>query len=305
MKHFALLLALLCAAAVNAQTTRYVGGPKPFTDVNSNVWSPIPLSIITGSNRWSTCAAAWTNGGLYQQQLVFVGTTGVVTIPVPQGTYAVNLYFAEPCLGELPGQRVFSISVNGTVLDAALDIVKEAGGVRIPLIKSTTITGTSVAVSFAGPAETMVIAGFEILPAGPVVTSVAYSQTVIGTGFVNGSIVKQGGVACPTQFVSSTHLTSQCPAGTGTITVTNPTTAHSVKLNWVPGAVDSTNGAATSFNVFKAPNATGTYAQIAQPVAPPYVDSAVSSGQVPCYKVQGANASGTSLFTAPICASVP
>jgi hypothetical protein len=96
------------------------------------------------------------------------------------------------------------------------------------------------------------------------------------------------------------------PSGTPTIkalSVTQP--LHLVTFNWTPGPVNSTNPAAICFNVWKAPSATCTYTQIASQVAPPYIDSAVSSGQVPCYKVAGANAQGVSLFTAPVCATIP
>jgi beta-galactosidase len=48
---------------------------------------------------------------------------------VPDGGYEVELRFAE-YLSQQPGERVFSVSLNGNSVIANLDLVKEHGALR-------------------------------------------------------------------------------------------------------------------------------------------------------------------------------
>jgi hypothetical protein len=67
---------------------------------------------------------------------------------VPAGTYDVTLKFAEIFFTQ-PGQRVFDIVINGTVVQPAFDIVAQAGGGAIALDKTYTVGPTSqITISF-------------------------------------------------------------------------------------------------------------------------------------------------------------
>jgi Malectin domain len=54
-------------------------------------------------------------------------------IPMPRGTYEVILHFAELEFNK-PGQRLFSVDIEGTVL-SDIDIVQQAGGFGNKAIK--------------------------------------------------------------------------------------------------------------------------------------------------------------------------
>jgi beta-galactosidase len=62
---------------------------------------------------------------------------------VPDGTYEVRLMFAEP--SAKPGERVFGVSVNGTVLSSHLDLAAEHG-----IARAATYTTSVVAKNGAG-----------------------------------------------------------------------------------------------------------------------------------------------------------
>lgn len=309
LKTILLCLGLLLAGSVNAQT-RYVFGTNSYTDsATGNVWSPIPQADIAPYPwRSSTCAPTMpANLGLYKQQVVFTTNNGQVTISVPQGTYTVNVYMADPCAGTAVGTRNFSLAINGLMIDASIDIVKEAGGAQKPLIKSVTVGNASSIVMQIVANKTgsdPCVAAIEILPAiqPPTVTGVQYAQTVIGTGFVNGSVVSEGGAACPTSFVSATQLNSQCPAGSGTITVANP---RKMNLAWIAATVPSGGGPVTSYAVMKGASATGTFSLLASVAGLSYIDTSVFDGQAPCYTVAAINSAGQGPSTPPVCVKVP
>lgn len=88
-------------------------------------------------------------------------------------------------------------------------------------------------------------------PSSVMVDGPAFTLTVTGTGFVNGSTVKWSGKGLPTTYVSSTSLTATVGTqflqepGTATITVTNPE----------PGGGTSTNSASVALTVNPAPDA--------------------------------------------------
>lgn len=67
------------------------------------------------------------------------------SIPVPVGSYALNLYFAETFFNPLAplvcrgsGCRVFDVSYNGTTLLRDFDIAKEGGGAFRPVVRRFT-----------------------------------------------------------------------------------------------------------------------------------------------------------------------
>ncbi len=63
---------------------------------------------------------------------------------IPDGEYRLRLHFAEPSFEKI-GQRLFSLSINGTTVLQQFDIVKRAGGWKRPVVRSfdVTITGNA------------------------------------------------------------------------------------------------------------------------------------------------------------------
>jgi hypothetical protein len=167
---------LPAARLVSGQTApplRYVFGTNPLTDSRGQTWSPVPTSDLAGSPSWSwsKCAkeanfTGTTDPGLYREQIVETSGDMVLTVPVPSGSYIVNLYFAEPCSYFAPGSRVFGVVLNGTTIVSRLDLAATAG-VEKPVIESASVNGSTVVLDLKRITQAPVIAAIEILPSSP------------------------------------------------------------------------------------------------------------------------------------------
>jgi len=85
-------------------------------------------------------------------------------VPVPNGTYTVNLEFAEPYL-TAAGQRVFDVGVGGQTL-TNLDVFGQAGGKNTALIKSFTnipVSNGMLVITFTPRKQNPEINGIDIL----------------------------------------------------------------------------------------------------------------------------------------------
>ena len=136
--------------------------------------------------------------------------------------------------------------VSGTQLTAAITTadIATAGSFPVTVTNPAPGGGTTTAINFA---VNNPIPGITTLsPAGGLVGGAAFTLTVNGTGFVNGSTVNYNGSARVTTFVSSTQVAAAITAadiaavGTFPVTVTNP----------VPGGGTSV---AVNFNVTNPP----------------------------------------------------
>src|SRR5207253_10855526 len=123
----------------------------------------------------ATAIAGTTDGPLYQAQRIG-NTLGapVYTLPASNGTYTVNLYFAEIQKTAI-GQRVFSVDVSGTTPNpdiASLDIYAAAGGANKALVKTVTgavACGAAIRVTTTAVTDFPAIAAIEVIPTGPAV----------------------------------------------------------------------------------------------------------------------------------------
>jgi hypothetical protein len=91
---------------------------------------------------------------------------------VPNGTYTVNLKFAEVSQ-TAAGRRIFNVGINGTTVLPNFDIFAQAGGEFIVLNKSFTVSVTNgqIAILFStGSANLPMVNGIEIVGAGTAVT---------------------------------------------------------------------------------------------------------------------------------------
>jgi hypothetical protein len=91
------------------------------------------------------------------------------TIPnlTPGSAYKVRLHFAELAFSA-PGQRIFSVAVNGTTVLTNFDIVAAAGGGRKAVIEEFTPTANAsgqIVISYIkGSADYPKSSGIEIIP---------------------------------------------------------------------------------------------------------------------------------------------
>ena len=205
----AALAALPAARLASGQTApplRYVFGTNSFTDSKGETWSPIPTSDLAGSASWywSTCAkeakfTTATDPGLYREQVVETSGDLVLTVPVPSGSYIVNLYFAEPCSYFAPGSRVFGVVLNGTTIVPSLDLAAVAG-VEKPVVESASVSGSKVVLDLKRITQAQVIAAIEILPS-PTFQVAAKLKWDDGTPIAGTVLV--------TQEISTNPVTSQ------------------------------------------------------------------------------------------------
>ena len=133
--------------------------------------------------------------------------------------------------------------VSSTQLTAAITMadIATAGTANVTVFNPAPGGGASNAVSFAVGNPVPTITGlnpFWATPGGP-----AFTLTVNGTGFVNGSVVRWNGSNRTTTYVSGTQLTAAitttdiATAGTASVTVLNPrlVEAHRMRCHssWV------------------------------------------------------------------------
>jgi hypothetical protein len=99
---------------------------------------------------------------------------------VPNGTYTVNLKFAE-VYWTSTGQRVFNVAINGSTVLSNFDIVAAAGGTLTAVDKAFTVAATStITIQFTSVVDSASINAIEILSgSAPVSVSVAPSTVTL------------------------------------------------------------------------------------------------------------------------------
>lgn len=179
-KKFALLIFVLSvsAASVSAQTTlRIHAGGASYTDTKGHVWSP-DRGFNTGTV--SGCAPGATVTGTADPKLYKSARYDQSASPELQytfaeanGTYTVNLYFAETCYYS-SGDRIFDVQLQGTTVFPVLDIAK-AVGVKHALVKSANVSVTNgqLTIRFVHHKDSPIISAIEILPGATSLTAPA------------------------------------------------------------------------------------------------------------------------------------
>ena len=180
---------MLGAASTRAQQAPIrinVGGPA-YRDSKGQVWSA-DRGFNTGD--LSACAPAATVTGTPDPQLYKSARFGdpgspemQYTFAVTNGTYNVNLYFAETCAHIERGTRVFDVQLQGATVFASMDILQIAG-THQPLVKSASVAVAQgqLTIRLVHHRDNPVISAIEILPAtstaAPAITGQPSSTTV-------------------------------------------------------------------------------------------------------------------------------
>jgi Malectin domain/Immunoglobulin domain/PQQ enzyme repeat len=192
---------LLGAAGANAQTTiRVNAAGSAYTDSKGQVWSA-DFGFNTGN--LSGCASRSTVTGTSDAFLFKSARWGGTNTPelqytfrLPNGSYIVNLYFAEPC-GLPAGTRVFDVQLQGVTLFSALDIAKIAG-LNHSLIESVTVSVRKrrLTIRFVHHLNNPMINAIEIVPAttvaAPTISSQPSSKTVTAGQTVTFTVTASG-----------------------------------------------------------------------------------------------------------------
>ncbi|MBI1765701.1 MAG: hypothetical protein HYR56_30220, partial [Acidobacteria bacterium] len=227
---------------VNTSVVRWNGDTRQTTFVSAT-----QLTVVIGA---ADIANAGTAAVLVQNPAPGGGNSNTLTFtinnPVPALT-SLNPNSAQA------GTAAFTLTVNGTnfvngsvvrwngnarttnfisatqllALIPAADIAS-AGTAQITVFNAAPSGGTSNALSFTIAQPNLVPTLNGLSPNTALATGAAFTLTVNGANFVNGSVVRWNGGARATQFVSATQLTAQitaadiASAGTAQVSVFNP-----------------------------------------------------------------------------------
>ncbi len=180
---------LLGTYSADAQTAIRVNAAGPaYTDSKGQAWS---ADYGFNNGTVSGCAPKATVTGtadpfLYKSER-YGGTNNPemqYTFAVANGSYTVNLYFAETC-DYLPGKRIFDVQLQGTTVFSSVDVARTVG-LNHPLIRSAkvSVTGGRLTIRFVHHInrDNPLIYAIEIVPitnaTAPAISSQPSSQTV-------------------------------------------------------------------------------------------------------------------------------
>jgi hypothetical protein len=141
------------------------GGSASFTGTGGRVWSQ-DRGFSGGStvDRGSIPIANTDDDRLYQTERYSMSG---YAFTVPNGTYTVNLHFAETYSGiTARGQRVFDVNVEGRSI-ANLDVFAETGGRNRALVRSVSapVSDGQLNINFTPRVQSAMINAIEVLPA--------------------------------------------------------------------------------------------------------------------------------------------
>ena len=165
-------------------------GTAPFVDAQGFTWNAD--TGYTGGQQWSTANTLANTSATVLYQSVRWGNFGY-QFAVPNGSYTVNLKFAEISLNRI-GQRIFSVGINGALVLQNFDVVAAAGGPLVAIDKAfpVTVTNGSIQISFyKGAVDYPMVNAIEIVQQG---TSLSPTITAVPTTFTSLSI-NSGGAA--------------------------------------------------------------------------------------------------------------
>ncbi len=210
-------------------------GGGQYTDIAGQIWSAD--QYFTGStNTYSTtqAIAGTPNSGLYQNERY--GQNFSYNIPVSNGTYLVNLNFAELYVNAA-GQRVFNVNVEGQSVLQNFDIWSQAGGQNKALTKSAQVTVTDgvLNINFAASVDNAEITSIELLKVANVTTSAGTLAFSAPTYIVNEN-------GTPVSAVTITRTGSSSGAVSVTLTPSNGTAIAPSDYNNTPIVVNFASG---------------------------------------------------------------
>ena len=159
-------------------------GGAAYTDAQGFTWSAD--TGYSGGTPWSTTNTVAKTNAVPLYQTVRYGNFGY-QFSVPNGTYTVNLKFAEVSRTSV-GQRVFSVTLNGQVVLPNFDIVAAAGGPLVAIDKQFTVTVTngSVQLGFIQQADYPMVNAIEIVQQGAPLSQTALpTPTSFTTLYIN------------------------------------------------------------------------------------------------------------------------
>ena len=139
------------------------GGPA-YIDALGRTWAADSGSDSGYS--WAVNGSIGNTASPALYQTCHYGPAFTYRFAVPNGTYTVNLKFAEVSR-TAPGQRVFNVGVNGTLALTKFDIFAQAGGAMLAVDRAipVTVSGGQIAVQFTTGNDWPMVNAIEIVAA--------------------------------------------------------------------------------------------------------------------------------------------
>ena len=217
-------------------------GGNSYTDIAGQVWSadqyftgstsysytPTPLPTITGTN----------DPALYQNERS--GNPFSYQIPVTNGTYLVNLNFAE-LYWNAAGKRIFNVNLEGQSFLQNFDIWSQAGGQNKALTKSNQVTVTDgvLNIDFTATIGNPEITSIELLK---IANPIQPSQGTFNFSSPTYTVNENG---TPVSAVTITRTGGTSGAVSVTLTPSNGTAIAPADYNSTPIVINFANGETT------------------------------------------------------------
>ena len=290
-----LLLFLLClpVAAQTQQTIRVNAGGPAYHDAKGQLWSAdygfntgdlsnsAPLATVTGTSdpklfKSARFAPSHTPELEYQFALA-------------NGTYKVNLYFAETAW-TTKGKRVFDVQMQGANVFSGLDIFAAVGADRA-LVKSAliSVTNRTIIIRFVHHtnADNPIISAIEILPSGgssssaPSVTTQPASQSITAGQTAKFEVVAEGTAPLSYQWQrNSVPISGATSASYSTPVSTSADDGETFRVV-ISNSVGSTTSNSAKLSVVSGPAITKQPANQTVSVGQTAIFSVVASGTAP------------------------
>jgi hypothetical protein len=208
------------APPVSGPAVRINAGGGAYTDKNGNVWSADAyFNAGKTDNQAAGHAISGTNDpALFQDERYSPMT---YNIPVSNGTYDVNLYFAEIYSGcQFSGCRQFNVDVNGSRFLSNFDIFAKVGGYAADKEStSATVSNGTLSIAFSAVKEQPEVVAIEVIPTGstpsPSTTTTQGAPPVTTTTTRASTTTTQGAPPVTTTTTRATTTTAGGPVGSG------------------------------------------------------------------------------------------
>ncbi|HET8922927.1 MAG TPA: malectin domain-containing carbohydrate-binding protein [Candidatus Acidoferrum sp.] len=224
-----LLMAGLPATAQTQEPIRVRCGGPTYTDSKGQVWqSDYGYNTGTSSTFSTTSPISGTpDPKLFQdERFVYESTSMTYSFPVANGTYHVNLYFAEIFSGvNAAGKRVFNVKIDGTLAFPNLDIFA-ASGPNAALVKGADVVVQNgvLSIEFDNVVQNAKVDAIEILPISAQAPQMTLNFTypdgtpvpgTLGYAISSSSLNFQGSVPLTNGQATCYLLTSAASLGLG------------------------------------------------------------------------------------------
>jgi hypothetical protein len=301
-KKLALLVTVIFifgVAHANAQQAaiRVHAGGGNYTDSQGHLWSAdygyntgnpsscAPNATVTGtSDPQLYKSARWDGADSKEMQYSFAAANG---------TYTVNLYFAETCSEVKPGNRIFDVQLQGATVFSGIDIAGSVG-LAHALVKTANISVTQGQVTVRlvhHGNNNPIVTAIEIVPGttaltAPAISSQPGSTTVTAGQTATFSVAATGSAPLAYQWRRGTSAITGASASsytTGATTSTDNGAVFSVVVSNSKGNVTSNNATLTVSTAATGPTISSSPS-----------NQTVASGQTATFSV---TASGTAPMT--------